>query len=75
MIFKFIKLIPAFFKLFREYEMSPEDIRFSLENYRIVIYSLTNGRMSKLNYYASDIISEVNDCFCDGCYKLDEPTP
>lgn len=71
MIFKFIKLIPAFYRLFRDYEMKPEDIRFSLEQYQIVIGNLTNGRMSKLNYYARDIISEVNDCFCDGCELKD----
>jgi len=70
MIFKFIRLIPAFYRLFRDYEMKPEDIRFSLEQYQIVIDNLTNGRMSKLNYYANEIIQEVNYCFCIGCDNL-----
>lgn len=70
MIFKFIRLIPAFFRLFRDYEMTPEDIRFSLEQYTRVIDRLTGGRMSKINYYADDIVSVVNDFYCDGCeYK------
>lgn len=67
MIFKFIRLIPAFFRLFRDYEMEPKDIRFSLEQYTRVIDRLTGGRMSKINYYADDIVSVVNDFYCDGC--------
>ena len=72
MIFKFIRLIPAFYRLFRDYEMKPEDIRFSLEQYQKVICELTNNRMSKLNYYAKDIIDEVSYCFCIGCESNDE---
>lgn len=65
MIFKFIKLIPAFYRLFRDYEMKPEDIQFSLEQYLNVIHELTYGMMSKLNYYAEDIIKLVHDRFCN----------
>lgn len=71
MIFKFIRLIPAFFRLFRDYEMEPKDIRFSLEQYTRVIDRLTGGRMSKINYYADDIVSVVNDFYCDGCEYRD----
>ena len=71
MIFKFIKLIPAFFRLFRDYEMTPKDIRFSLEQYTKVIDRLTGGRMSKVNYYADDIVSVVNDFYCDECEYRD----
>ena len=71
MIFKFVKLIPSFFRLFRDYEMTPEDIRFSLGQYTIVIDRLTGGRMSKVNYYADDIVNEVNNYFCDGCELKD----
>ena len=67
MIFKFIKLIPSFFRLFRDYEMTPEDIRFSLSQYQSVLCELTDGFMSKLNYYAIDIINLVRDRFCDHC--------
>lgn len=67
MILKFIKLIPSFFRLFRDYEMTPEDIRFSLSQYQSVIYELTDGFLSKLNYYAIDIINLVHDRFCDHC--------
>ena len=66
-IFEFIKYIPAFYRLFRDSEMTPGDIHFSLLQYLTVIQELTGGRMSKLNYYAKDIISVVNDRFCDGC--------
>ena len=72
MIFKFIRLIPAFYRLFRDYEMKPKDIRFSLEQYQKVICELTNNRMSKLNYYAKDIINEVSNCFSDGCELQEE---
>lgn len=71
MIFKFIKLIPAFFRLFCDYEMTPEDIRFSLKQYTIVIDRLTGGVLSKINYYADDIVSFVNDIYCDGCEYRD----
>ena len=47
--------------------MEPEDIRFSLEQYQTVICELTDGLMSKLNYYATDRISLVRDRFCDHC--------
>lgn len=67
MIFRFIKLIPAFYRLFRDYEMEPEDIQFSLTQYQTVICELTDGLMSKLNYYATDIINLVRDRFCDHC--------
>lgn len=69
-IFKFIKLIPSFYRLFRDSEMTPEDIRFSLTQYLTVMEELTGSRMTKLNYYARDVISVVNDYFCDNCeYK------
>lgn len=67
MIFRFIKLIPAFYRLFRNFEMEPEDIQFSLMQYQKVICELTDGFMSKLNYYATDIINLVRDRFCDHC--------
>lgn len=71
MIFRFIKLIPAFYRLFRDSEMEPEDIRFSLLQYQTVIHELTDGLMSKLNYYATDIINLVRDRFCDHCELKD----
>ena len=70
-LLRFIRLIPAFYRLFRDSEMEPEDILFSLKQYMTVIHELTNGRMSKLNYYAEDIIHEVQDVFCDGCELKD----
>ena len=51
--------------------MEPEDIRFSLLQYMTVIHELTGGLMSKLNYYANDIISLVHDLYCDGCELKD----
>lgn len=67
MIFRFIKLIPAFYRLFREWGMKPQDISYSLVQYQTVIYQLTNGRLSKLGYKASDIVQEVTDFFCEDC--------
>ena len=70
-IFRFIKFIPAFYRLFHDSEMEPEDIRFSLLQYMTVIHELTGGLMSKLNYYANDIINLVHDRYCDGCELKD----
>lgn len=71
MLFRFIKLIPAFYRLFRDSEMEPEDIRFSLLQYQAVICDLSGGLMSKLNYYANDIINLIRDRYCDGCELKD----
>lgn len=69
LLFRFVRLINQFFKLFKDYGYEPKDYIFMMEQYIKVICNLTNGRMSKPMYYANDILSEINDCYCDGCEK------
>ena len=69
---RFIRLIPKFYKLYRDYEYEPKDYIFMMDEYIKLIFRLTNGRMSKPTYYANDILSEVYSCFCDGCEKNEE---
>lgn len=72
LLIRFIRLIPKWFKLYRDYEYEPKDFEFMMDQYIKVISSLTYGRMSKPMYYANDIIAEVINCFCDGCEKNTE---
>lgn len=52
--------------------LTPEGISFALSQYSKVICELTCGRMSKLTYDAAQIISVINDCYCDGCEYREE---
>ena len=46
-----------------DYGLTPVGIRHALDQYKKVIYELTNGRLSKLTYNGNFIISEAEDCF------------
>ena len=50
-----------------KYGLTAEGVDYALGQYGRVICELTNGRMSKCTYSATDIISQVTDVFCDGC--------
>ena len=64
---RFIRLIPAFYRLWRDYEMEPEFIRFALRQYVTVMMTITGNRMSKLGYKAEDILRVMNDYYCEEC--------
>lgn len=64
---RFVRLIPQFYRLFRMNEYEPQDYEFILEQYSKVLVELTDGKLSKPRYYARDIISIVNDCYCENC--------
>lgn len=68
-ILRFIRMIPGFYRFFRDYELGPEDVRFSLRQYSIVICDITGGRMSKLGYKAEDILRVMRDYTCQECYE------
>ena len=52
-----------------------ESLQFVLAQYQKIICELTHGRLSKLTYYANDVISEVESIYTDEALKLigDEP--
>ena len=50
-----------------DYGLTPDGVEFALEQYQKVICEITHSRMSKLSYYADDILSVANDVRCDGC--------
>ena len=46
-----------------DYGLTPVGIRHALDQYKKVIYELTNGRLSKLTYNGDFIIGEAEDRF------------
>ena len=55
-----------------DYGLTPDGVSFALEQYQKVIVEITHSRMSKLSYYADDILSVANDVRCDGCEYTEE---
>ena len=64
---RFIRLIPAFFELYKESEMEPEFIKFALMQYIDVMMEITDNRMSKLGYEAEEILRVMNNHHCERC--------
>lgn len=70
----FIRHIPAYRRIETDYGFGPDGLRFALEQYQKLIWSITNGRMSKLNYYAKDIVHVAEECSRDEArWVLDGP--
>ena len=63
----FIKYIPAFYRLWKEWGMYPGYVDFALHQYIEVINVLTCGKLSKPCYGAAYIIEEIKEHFCDDC--------
>ena len=59
-------------ELAENHGLTPDGVGFALDQYQTVICEITHSRMSKLSYFASDILSVANDIQCDGC-ELKEP--
>lgn len=57
------------------YGLTTDGVIFALEQYQTVICEITQNRMSKLSYFATDILNVANDLRCEGCELLDEQTP
>lgn len=48
-----------------KYGLISDGVDFALAQYQIVISEITHGIMSKLNYYAKDIIQVAQERWCD----------
>ena len=53
------------------YGLTPDGVQFALEQYQKVICDITHSRMSKLSYFADDILRVANDVQCDYCEMRD----
>lgn len=51
--------------------LTVDGVEFALSQYQTVICEITHGRMSKLSYYAKDILSIASDLQCEGCELKD----
>jgi len=56
-------------KVASDYGLTVDGVRFALDQYQRVICEITHSRMSKLSYYADDILRLANDIQCDYCEK------
>lgn len=54
-------------KVAEDYGLTVDGVSYALEQYGKVIYDITNGMLSKLDYCAEDILRLVNDVQCEGC--------
>lgn len=59
-------------QLAEAYGLTVDGVQFALEQYQTVICEITHSRMSKLSYFADDILRLANDLQCEGC-ELKEP--
>jgi hypothetical protein len=50
-----------------KYGLTSDGVDFALSQYQIVISEITHGMMSKLSYYAKDIIQVAQERWCDTC--------
>ena len=62
-------------RLAEDYGLTVDGVQFALEQYQTVICEITHGRMSKLSYYARDILSVANDVQCNGCELKEAQEP
>lgn len=62
-------------KVASDYGLTVDGVEFALQQYQTVICEITHSRMSKLSYYARDILSLANDLLCDGCELKDVQAP
>ena len=67
MILRFIRWIPAYYRLFRKWYLYPDHIDFALTQYVETINELTGGKLSKVCYSAHYIVDIVREHFCDEC--------
>ena len=68
----FIKYIPSFYWLWKEWGMHPDNIDFALRQYIEVISRLTNGKLSKLCYSSPYIVDVIREYYCDDCDLKEE---
>lgn len=62
-------------KIAADYGLTVDGVAFALDQYQTVICEITHGRMSKLSYYARDILSVANDVKCQDCELQEGQVP
>ena len=67
MIFKFVRCIHDFYRLFKKWYLHPNNIDFALTQYVETISELTGGKLSKVCYTSPYIVDTVRNCFCEDC--------
>lgn len=59
-------------KIADRYGLTKEGVDFALSQYQIIISEITHGRMSKLSYYARDVLQVAQERWCDTCELKEE---
>lgn len=62
--FLFIKWLPGYFRLHRNYGYEPDTYSFIIENYEMVLTSRTR-LMSKPTYYWQDVVAQIDEWYED----------
>ena len=57
--FRFVKWLPAYYKLHRNYGYHPDTYDFIIDNYETVLSNRTRT-MSKPTYHWQDVVSEID---------------
>ena len=70
--FQFVSHIPGYWRLERKQGYEPVDYDFIIRQYTDVLLHITEGRLSKPTYFASDIIAMAEDLRCEGCELKEE---
>ena len=60
--FKLIRRIPGFYRLNRIWDKEPREIWEIINNYVKVMYTLTDGHLSRPSYDADTVIEEATAC-------------
>lgn len=59
---KFLTKIKSFWKFYQNYEYDGETVKFIIDNYQKVLCNRTKI-MSKPTYYASDVITQIDNWY------------
>lgn len=62
-------------KVANDYGLTVDGVSFALDQYQTVLCNITHNRMSKLGYYADDILRLVDNVQCEGCELMEEQKP
>ena len=62
-------------ELANNYGLTIDGVQFALEQYQTVICEITKSRMSKLSYFARDILQVADEVMCDGCELKEAQEP
>ena len=74
MLIRFIKWIPAYFRIHKKWGLYPDHIDWALDNYEKTLYELTGGKLSKVLYSSAFIVETVREHFCENCDRKEDET-